>query len=82
MRLFISNLNKFTTTSQIVALLLPFGLVKSAQLVINTKNGFSEGRAIVEMEFNAGQSAIEELNDFRFMNCFIKVERTSAALVS
>lgn len=82
MRLFISNLNRFTTTSQIVALLLPFGLVKSAKLIINTKNGCSERAALVEMELNAGLSAIRELNDLRFMNCFIRVEEAFAAIIS
>jgi len=81
MRLFISNLNRFTTTSQIVALLVPFGLVKSAQLIINAKSGYSEGTAMVEMEYGAGRSAIEELNDQRFMNCFIKVEETTLPLM-
>jgi RNA recognition motif-containing protein len=82
MRLFISNLNRFTTISQIVKLLVPFGLVKSAHLSINNPNGCSEGTALVEMEFNAGRSAINELNDLLFMNCFIKVEQTFAAIVS
>lgn len=76
MRLFISNLNRFTTMAQIVSLLLPFGLVKSAQLIIKNKNGCSTGEALVEMELHAGKSAIEKLNDLRFMNCFIKVEGT------
>lgn len=79
MRLFISNLNKFTTATHIVALLLPFGLVKSAKLINNNKSGYSEGTALVEMECNAGQWAIKELNNRRFMNCFIKVEETLSA---
>ena len=79
MRLFISNMNRFTTMSQVVALLLPFGIVKSAYLIINAKSGCSSGSALVEMEFNAGKSAIEELNDLRFMNCFIKVEESYTA---
>ena len=82
MRLFISNLNRFTTTSQIVTLLLPYGLVKSAKLIKNIKNGCSEGAALVEMEFTAGQLAINQLNDRRFMKCFIKVEEAFAAIVS
>jgi RNA recognition motif-containing protein len=76
MHLFISNLNSFTTTSQLVALFIPFGLVKSARLSVNTKNGYSEGTALIEMELNAGPSVLKALNDFRFMNCFIKVEET------
>jgi hypothetical protein len=65
--------------SQIVTLLLPFGLVKSAQLIINTKSGFASGAALVEMEFEAGISAIKKLNDLRFMNYFIKVEGSANA---
>lgn len=80
MRLFISNLNRFTTTSQIVALLLPFGLVKSAKLITNTNSGYSDGTAFVEMDINAGQAAIKGLDNMRFMNCFIKVEETFAAI--
>ena len=79
MRLFISNLNRFTTATHIVALLLPFGLVKSAKLINNNKFGYSEGTAMVEMDFDAGLSAIKQLNDRRFMNCFIKVEATYPA---
>ena len=79
MRLFISNMNRFTTMSQVVALLLPFGIVKSAHLIISSKNGCSSGSALVEMESNAGNTAIEQLNDLRFMNCFIKVEESYAA---
>jgi RNA recognition motif-containing protein len=82
MRLFISNLNRFTTTSQIITLLLPFGLVKSATLNTNTQNGYSAGTALVEMESTAGKSAIKKLNNLRFMNFFIKVEETVATIVS
>jgi len=81
MRLFISNLNRFTTTSQVVALLLPFGLVKSAKLITNTNSGYSNGTALVEMDVNPSQSVIKGLNNMRFMNCFIKVEETFAAII-
>jgi len=77
MRLFISNLSRFTTLPQIVSLLQPFGFIKSANF-INAKNGYSQGSALVEMEYNAGHLAIRALNDLRFMNCFIKVEETTA----
>jgi RNA recognition motif-containing protein len=82
MRLFISNLNRFTTTTQIVALLIPFGLVKSARLITNTNSGYSNGTAFVEMDITAGQSAINGLNNMRFMNCFIKVEETFAVIIA
>ncbi|AEV99508.1 hypothetical protein A4D02_27080 [Niastella koreensis] len=79
MRLFISNLNRFTTTSQVVALLIPFGFVKSAKLNMSILNGYSEGTAMIEMEYDAGSSAIRELNDRRFMNRYIKVEENFGA---
>jgi len=79
MRLLISNLNRFTTTSHLLNLLLPFGLVSSATIVMNAQNGFSEGMALVEMEYKAGQSVVSELNNSRFMNYYISVEETIPA---
>jgi RNA recognition motif-containing protein len=79
MRLLISNLNRFTTASHLVNLLLPFGLVSSARIVMNTQNGFSEGMALVEMEYKAGQSVVSELNNSRFMNYYISVEESIPA---
>jgi len=78
MRLLISNLNRFTTTSHVVALLGPFGLVSSAVIMMNLKSGYSEGVALVEMEFKAGQMVISQLNDSRFMNNYINVEETTS----
>jgi hypothetical protein len=75
MRLLISNLNRLTTTSQVVALLGPFGLVTSAMIMM-MKSGYSEGIAVVEMEFKAGHMVISELNNCRFMNNYISVEET------
>jgi RNA recognition motif-containing protein len=79
MRLLISNLNRFTTASHLVNLLLPFGLVSSARIVMNAQNGFSEGMALVEMEYKAGQSVVSKLNNSRFMNHYISVEETIPA---
>ena len=78
MRLLITNLNKLTTTSQIVSLLNPFGMITSAIIMMNVKTGYSEGMALIEMEFKAGQVVISELNNCRFMNYFINVEETAA----
>ena len=79
MRLLISNLNRFATSSHVAALLVPFGLVMSARIVTNAQNGYSEGVAVVEMEFKAGHMVISELNNCRFMNFYIRVEETNAA---
>lgn len=75
MRILISNLNRFTTASQLINLLIPFGLVSSAK-IMNARNGYSEGMALVEMDYNGGLIVISELNNSRFMNYFIRVEET------
>lgn len=74
MRILISNLNRFTTASQLINLLLPFGLVSSAKIVMNARSGYSEGVALVEMEYKGGLIVISELNNSRFMNYYIRVE--------
>lgn len=79
MRLLISNLNSFTTANHLVNLLLPFGLVSSARIIMNAQNGYSDGVALVEMEYIAGRIAINELNNSRFMNYYISVEETISA---
>lgn len=76
MRILISNLNKLTTTSQVIALLLPFGFINSAKVIMNTHSGYSEGYALVDMEHNAAKIVVHELDSMRFMNCFISVEET------
>jgi len=78
MQLLISNLNRFTTASHVVALLGPFGLVTSAIIKMNSKSGYSEGMALVEMEYIGGQMVISELNNSRFMNFYINVEETNS----
>lgn len=76
MRILISNLNRFTTASQLINLLIPFGLVSSAKIMMNARNGYSEGMALVEMDYKGGLIVISELNNSRFMNYFIRVEET------
>lgn len=76
MRILITNLNRFTTSSQVIALLIPFGLVTSARIVMNARSGYSEGVALVEMEYKAGQIVIHELDNMLFMNNYICVEET------
>lgn len=78
MQLLITNLNRLTTSSQIVALLLPFGLVTSARILMNAQSGRSEGTALVEMEYKAGHVAMQELDDLRFMNYFIRIRESMA----
>lgn len=77
MRLLISNLNRCTTASQLIRLLLPFGLVRSARIVMDNQSGYSDGMALVEIEYRAGNSIIKELDNSRFMNYFIRVEETN-----
>ena len=47
--------------------------------MMNIKNGYSEGMALVEMEYKAGQIVINALNNSRFMNYYINVEETISA---
>lgn len=47
--------------------------------MMNAKNGYSEGVALVEMEYKAGQIVINALNNSRFMNYYISVEETISA---
>jgi RNA recognition motif-containing protein len=77
MRLLISNLNRFATASQVIDLLLPFGLVTSARIMRNAQNGYSEGVALVDMEYQAAHIVISELNNSRFMNNYILIEESS-----
>jgi RNA recognition motif-containing protein len=79
MRLLISNLNRFTTAAHLANLLFPFGLVSSARIVMDARNGYSEGVAFVEMEYSAGKIVINSLNNSRFMNYYISVEETISA---
>lgn len=78
MRILISNLNRLTTLSHVVTLLLPYGLVTSARIIVNVENGSSDGAALVEMESSAGQMAIYSLNNLQFMNYYIQVEESSS----
>lgn len=81
MRIFISNLNSFTTVSQLKTLFIPFGLVLSIKLMIHGETGYSQSAAYIEMEKGAGIKAIQKLNNMRFMNHFILVEETSASTI-
>ncbi len=40
------------------------------------QSGYSEGVALVEMEYKAGQIVIHELDNMLFMNNYICVEET------
>ena len=81
MHLLISNLNRLTTSSHVIALLLPFGLVTSARINMNTRNGYSAGTALVEIEARAGHIAIGQLDNIRFMNHYIQLEESVAPTV-
>ncbi|MBO9567031.1 MAG: RNA-binding protein [Niastella sp.] len=76
MHLLISNLNKLTTSSHVVTLFLPFGIISSVKILMNLRSGRSEGSAMIEMETMAGRHAIVALNNLHFMNHFIQVEES------
>lgn len=73
MNILVSNLNRLTTAEHLLNLFIPFGLVKSVKIVRKDINGQSEGTGFINMDHYSGNSAINGLNDVRFMNFYIKV---------
>lgn len=63
MNIFVGNLNSQTTDQQLIALFTPFGLVRSAKVIIDNYSGRSRGFAFVEMPVDSeAEHAIRELN--------------------
>jgi RNA recognition motif-containing protein len=70
MNILVSNLNRLTTAEHLLNLFVPFGLVK---LVRKDNNGQSQALGFVKMEQRGGHSAINGLNEIKFMNFYIQV---------
>lgn len=63
MRLYVGNLSYNITNQQLEELFVPFGQVKSAQVVMDRDTGRSKGFGFVEMiDGNEARAAIEGLN--------------------
>lgn len=73
MNILVSNLNKLTTARHLLDLFIPFGLVQSVNIVRKDINGHSQGMGFIKMDRFSGKSAINGLNDIKFMNCYIEV---------
>lgn len=74
MRILITNLNRLTTVTHLVALFIPFGSLISARLVGSSYDGRCNGAAIIEMEQRSGMTAMYELDNMRFMEHYIQIE--------
>ncbi len=67
MKLYVGNLNYETTDSSLEELFVPFGTVRSAQVIQDRDTGRSKGFGFVEMaDDNAARTAIAELNEKDF----------------
>jgi RNA recognition motif-containing protein len=73
MNIMVRNLNLLTTAEQLSNLFVRFGLVKSAKIVRSDVSGHSMGIGYIKMDRHSGNSAINGLNDLRFMNFYIDV---------
>jgi RNA recognition motif-containing protein len=73
MNILVSNLNRLTTAEHLLNHFVPFGLVKSVKLVRKDNNGQSQALGFVKMEQRGGHSAINGLNEIKFMNFYIQV---------
>lgn len=73
MYILVSNLNNLTTAGHLLNLFTPFGLVQSVNIVRKDVNGHSQGIGFIKMDRFSGKTAIDGLNDVRFMNFYIKV---------
>jgi cold-inducible RNA-binding protein len=67
MKLYVGNLSYDTTNSSLEELFVPFGSVRSAQVIQDRDTGRSKGFGFVEMaDDNAARTAIAELNEKDF----------------
>ncbi|THU31110.1 RNA-binding protein [Niastella caeni] len=73
MNIKVSNLNRLTTVQHLLNLFVPFGVVQSVKIVKKDITGRSQGTGYVKMDRFSGNSAINGLNYFRFMNFYIEV---------
>jgi cold-inducible RNA-binding protein len=63
MRLYIGNLNKKTTTTELQELVVPFGAVSSCEIATERHSGMSRGFGFVDVNNDEeARAAIEGLN--------------------
>lgn len=73
MNIFVGNLNAMTTTSHLISLFLPFGIVRSVKIIHDSPNGRSLAIGYIQMNDRCAKMAIYELNNMKFMNYFLEV---------
>jgi RNA recognition motif-containing protein len=74
MNIYIENLEGTIDNEHLKQLFAPFGDVTSAEVIKDDFTGLSRGYGYVEMEDNAAQAAISQLNQSTVQNLQIKVE--------
>jgi RNA recognition motif-containing protein len=82
MNIYIFNLNSSISDPELRELFMPFGTVKSAQIVMDVISGESRGFGYVEMEDDvAAQKAIDQLNETELQTLTIFVEEERPKVV-
>ena len=77
MNIFVGNLNSLTTAHHLSDLFLRFGKVLSSKIMMDTGTGHSLGFGIITMDKRSGLVAIEQLNNFNFMNSYMEVNEVA-----
>jgi RNA recognition motif-containing protein len=76
MNIFVAKLGRQVTSDDLTRLFSTFGEVKSAKIINDKMTGASKGYGFVEMESeDAGELAINSLNETNFMETEIVVKR-------
>lgn len=66
MNIYVSNINYSTSSESLAQYFAQFGEVTSAHIITDRETGRSRGFGFVEMDDEAGQNAINELNGKEF----------------
>jgi len=73
MNILVGNLNERTTVVHLMRLFIPFGIVRSVNLITDGTTGHSSCIGIVTMSYRAGIVAIDQLNNLNFMNHYLEL---------
>lgn len=80
MNIYIGNLHLKTSETELLKLFEKFGNVQSATIVMNKKNGQSQGFGFVEMpDHESAMKAIVGLHNLNYMNQYIEVSEAAAS---
>ena len=78
MNIYVGNLNYRTSEDGLRKLFEQYGTVESVKLIKDKDTGKKKGFAFVEMDGDAGQKAIEALNDKEFDGWNLRVNEARA----